>query len=371
MNRVYFIKCGDYAAALPKAMEQLFADLPWLSAETLNNRKVLVKPNLLTDRTPEQAVTTHPEFLRQVIRQLQKCGAEITVGDSPASAANIRAVWEKSGVQAVCSEEGVPLISFEQAGTELIGKEGYEIAIAKPALAADLIINLPKVKSHSLTVLTAAVKNLYGVIPGYTKTALHQQYPKTGDFGRLVRTIHSCLPPVWSIADGVVGMEGEGPANGTPVALGFIVASQNAFALDIALCRTLGIDPARVPYLAIGSVIADNAPVFEGERIETKKFKVPAGAHLLNLLPGWIVNAAGSLIWVRPEFSAERCVKCALCVKACPVEALTLSRECAAPLINKKICITCSCCHEVCPENAIRMRQSPLLKMLGAYKNLD
>jgi Pyruvate/2-oxoacid:ferredoxin oxidoreductase delta subunit len=166
-------------------------------------------------------------------------------------------------------------------------------------------------------------------------------------------------------------MEGEGPANGTPVVLGFIAASQNPFALDLALCQTLGIDPKRVPYLDTGSVIEDNAPVQEGDAIERKPFTVPAGAHLLNRVPGLVVKALGSLIWVRPAFSEARCIKCGLCVKACPVKALTLTQKRAAPLLNKKTCITCSCCHEVCPEDAIHMRQSPLLRMAGAFRGLE
>lgn len=220
MNTVIFAACCDYTTALPTAVEWIFNGAQWLSTASLSGKKVLVKPNMLTDRTPEQAVTTHPEFLRQVIRNLRRRGAQITVGDSPASAANLKSVWEKTGIADVCQQEGVALISFEQAGTEIIRQGGYEISIAKPALAADIILNLPKVKSHSLTILTAAVKNLYGVIPGYTKTILHRNHPQISDFGMLVKTIHSCLPPVWSIADGVIGMEGQGPANGTPVNLG-------------------------------------------------------------------------------------------------------------------------------------------------------
>ncbi|MFA7174400.1 MAG: DUF362 domain-containing protein [Kiritimatiellia bacterium] len=370
MKTVFFTVCHDYAAALPTAVARVFDQSQWLSAESLGGKKVLVKPNMLTDRTPEQAVTTHPEFLRQVIRNLRQRGAQITVGDSPASAANLKAVWEKTGIAAVCKQEGVALISFEQAGSKVIRRGGYEFSIAKPALATDIILNLPKVKSHSLTVLTAAVKNLYGVIPGYTKTILHRNHPKISDFGMLVKSIHSCLPPVWSIADGVIGMEGQGPANGTPVSLGFIAASQNPFALDIAICQTLGIAPARVPYLGDSGDLAANAPLIKGDFIRVESFKIPAGAHLLSRMPVWLIRNSTGLIWVRPAFSDEKCVQCGLCVKACPVEALILGQDRKAPHLNTELCITCSCCHEVCPADAIQMRQSSLLRLAGAFKGL-
>ena len=371
MNEVLMVKCDDYGNALETAVTRLFDELEWLSEEELSGKKVLVKPNMLTDRTPEQAVTTHPELLRQVIRNLRKCGANISVGDSPASAANLKFVWEKTGLETVCKEESAELISFEQIGTEILKKDGYEIAIAKPALEADLILNLPKVKSHSLTVLTAAVKNLYGVIPGYTKTQLHRNHSRINDFGVLVKTIHDCLPPVWSIADGVVGMEGQGPANGRPIELGFVAASQNPFALDIAICKTLGIASEQVPYLAAKDGIALNQPEINGDNIQVDSFEIPTGAHMTNRVPGWLLKMAMGLIWVRPAFSKENCVKCGLCVKACPVEALTLNKDVKAPLLDKKTCITCSCCHEVCPEDAIHMHPSPLLRMVGAFKDLN
>jgi len=371
MNEVLMVKCDDYGNALEVAVKRVFNEAEWLSENELSGKRVLIKPNMLTDRTPEQAVTTHPEFLRQVIRQLKKTGAVLTVGDSPASAANLKEVWKKTGIEAVCREEGVKLISFEQAGVGIIQRDGYEISIAKPALETDIILNLPKVKSHSLTVLTAAVKNLYGVIPGYTKTKLHRMHPKSGDFGTLVKTLHDCLPPVWSIADGIVGMEGQGPANGTPINLGFIAASQNPFAMDIAICKILGIRPDQVPYLAVAECLKINAPQIEGDEIKVASFKVPTGAHLLSRVPSWIIKAAMGLVWVRPAFSKEKCIKCALCVKACPVKALTLTKDLKVPRLNKKTCITCSCCHEVCPEGAIRMKQSPLLRMVGAFKDLN
>jgi uncharacterized protein (DUF362 family)/Pyruvate/2-oxoacid:ferredoxin oxidoreductase delta subunit len=368
-HRVAFVRCGGYGPELSAAVDRLFALTGWLDAPAaVTGRRVLIKPNLLTDRTPEQAVTTHPELVRCVIRRLKAAGAHVSVGDSPASTANLRNVWRASGLEAVCAEEGVPLLSLEQAGVRTFDLNGFSFSMALPVLEADLIVNLPKVKSHTLTLLTAAVKNIYGAVPGYSKTALHQRYPKPDVFGRLLRTLWENVPPTWTIADAVVGMEGQGPANGRPVALGFLAAADNPFALDRALCEVLHIDARRVPYLAEGDG-ADYATA--GDTIAVPSFEVPSGAHLLRLLPDWLVRLAGRLVWVRPSFSESACVGCGQCERACPVHALSRAPAARRPVLAAPLCIGCGCCHEVCPKGAIRMTQSRLLHALKVFKGID
>ena len=366
-NSVFVTSCSDYESALEPALDRILDMTGWLAEPVLAGRRVLVKPNLLTDRAPEQAVTTHPALVRQVIRRLKARGAHVTVGDSPASAANLARVWERSGIGAVCAEEGVPLIALEQSGAATFARDGFNFPIARPVLESDLIVNLPKVKSHSLTLLTAAVKNIYGTIPGYAKTTLHRQYPKPEAFGRLVRALWSVMPPCWTLADAVIGMEGQGPANGHPIPLGFLAASEDPFALDHALCGILRIDPRRVPYLDAHA--AASAPI--GDKISVPSFDVPTGGHLLSLLPEWLVRRAGRIVWVRPAFSPAACVRCGLCVKACPVQALTLPAGASVPVLDVQRCISCSCCHEICPNNAIRMTQSPILRWLQVFKGME
>jgi ferredoxin len=281
-------------------------------------------------------------------------------------------VWQSTGMAAVCAEEDVPLISLEQAGVRSFEIDGFAFTVAVPVLEADLIVNLPKVKSHSLTMLTAAVKNIYGVVPGYSKTTLHRLHPKPDTFGRLIRTIWQVIPPTWTLADGVVGMEGQGPANGRPVALGFLAASADPFALDHALCDVLHIDVRRVPYLA--PPLADDAgPAYAlaGDPISVAAFEVPSGAHLLKLLPDWLVKRASRIVWVRPAFSAEACIGCGKCERACPVQAIALSPQTHKPLLSPLRCISCSCCHEVCPKDAVRMTQSRLLRLMKVFKGID
>ena len=368
MNTVAFVKCADYNDGLATAVARAFELSGWKAAEALSGKYILVKPNLLTDRKPEQATTTHPEVVREVIRWLKQRGAYVVVGDSPASTANLKNVWEISGLRAVCDEEQVTLLSLEQAGVKSFDVEGFSFAIAQPVLEADYIINLPKVKSHALTLLTAAVKNIYGVLPGYSKTLLHRQYPKTKDFGRLVSTLWTVLPPSITLADGIVGMEGQGPASGTPVNLGFLAASENPFALDRALCDVLHIDPQRVPYLT-GQQGQDYTCV--GDAITVRSFAVPSGAHVLNLLPERVIQWLGRVVWVRPAFSETACIRCGKCVKACPVNALSLDNAAHPPRLRAKACISCCCCHEVCPADAIRMTQSFVLRTLKVFKGIE
>lgn len=368
MDTVAFVKCGNYGVGLAEAVARAFELSGWSAMYALSGKNVLVKPNLLTDRKPEQAVTTHPEVVRQVIRWLKQRGAHVVVGDSPASTANLKNVWEISGLRAVCAEEQVMLVSLEQAGVKAFTVDGFSFAVALPVLDADYIVNLPKVKSHALTLLTAAVKNIYGVLPGYSKTLLHRQYPKTWDFGQLVSTLWKVIPPSITLADGIVGMEGQGPASGTPVSLGFLAASESPFALDRALCRVLKIDAKRVPYI-VGEQGKNYTCV--GDAITVKSFETPSGAHVLNMLPGFIVTWLGGIVWVRPVFSEKACIRCGKCVKACPVNALALTEKKHQPVLKATACISCCCCHEVCPEDAIRMTQSFILRALKVFKGVN
>ena len=370
-KNVWIVRCDDYADALAPAFARLVAESSLLAPQAVAGRRVLVKPNLLTDRTPDQAVTTHPELLRLAIRHLKASGAEVAVGDSPASAANIRAVLERTGVGAVCKEEGVPFVSFERDGIRSCSADGFEFTIAGPVADADLVVSLPKVKSHSLTKLTAAVKNLYGAVPGYGKTTLHRLHPKPNDFGRLVRAIWSVLPPTVSIADAIVGMEGQGPANGRPVRLGFLAASQDPFALDIALCGILHIRPDSVPYLS--GMAGAHAPELAGDSVEVESFEVPVGSHLLNLVPSGLMRVAARILWVRPKIDTSLCVGCGRCVAACPVTALSRpsARDSGVPALKHRSCVGCACCHEVCPKGAIRMTQSPALRLVHAFHGVD
>lgn len=364
--------CHDYATnTVADAVARLLSALGGLARFGLSGRKVLVKPNLLTDRPPEAAVTTHPEVIRAVVRQLRAAGARVTVGDSPASAVRLQQVWERTGVAALCAAEQVPLLNLEQGGSRAIHQNGHAFHVANAVLDADLIVNLPKVKTHVLMTLTCSLKNLYGVLPGYHKTQLHKAYPTPRSFAGLLRALPAQLPPQLCLADGVIGMEGDGPSNGTPRTLGFLAASEDPLALDLAICRVLHLDARRVPYLAdlarapigdSGRLLGDNLATLGAPRL-----RLPS-TWRSRLLPRPLVRLFAPWVWVRPAFTSA-CVACGRCVQACPVQALTLAPG-ERPLLNGAICIGCCCCHEVCPAQAIAMRCSPLLRLGGVFAEL-
>lgn len=359
---VSLVRCASYTADVRGAIEKLLSELGGIGRFVQAGQSVLIKPNLLTERAPHEAVTTHPVVVQALIGMVKDVGAYPFVADSPASAVKLERVWEKTGFRALCDEERVPLVNLEKAGSKRFDIEGCSFCIARPVLEADVIINVPKVKSHVLTSLTAAVKNMYGTVPGYHKTQLHKSYPRPDDFGRLMAAVFRHARPHLSIADGIVGMEGDGPSGGEPKTLGFLAASADAVALDLVLCSILNIAPAAVPYLrhlreqgvhdtidVRGAAPRDVAP---------RAFRVPSTLKV-RLIPRPLVRLLDPYLWIRPAFS-EECVSCGQCVEACPASALCV-RKGEPPELSAKACIGCCCCHEVCPAKAVSMTMSPLL----------
>jgi uncharacterized protein (DUF362 family)/Pyruvate/2-oxoacid:ferredoxin oxidoreductase delta subunit len=366
---VSFAACADYGGGLTQAVSQALAPLGGIEAFIRPGQTVLLKPNLLTDRAPDEAVTTHPEVVRAVAGLVRASGARPIVADSPANAVKIERVWERTGIGALCEREGIPLVSLEEAGSVRFEEGGCRFGIAKSVLDADAVINMPKVKTHLLTTLTAAVKNMYGTVPGFEKTNLHQAHPLPSDFGILMAAIYREVPPVLTLADAVVGMEGDGPSAGQPARLGFLAASADAVALDLALCGVLHIRPESVPYLPLLRTPSEGLRPSDvptvGARpsaLSPASFRIPATVAA-KLVPRFLLDLLPRLVWVRPTFSAA-CIACGRCVRACPGKALAMPGHGRKPTLSARRCVGCCCCHEVCPRSAVRMKQSPLLNLI-------
>ncbi|MBU0715761.1 MAG: DUF362 domain-containing protein [Verrucomicrobia bacterium] len=367
---VVLAKCATYNfTEVLSATERIIAALGGLHRFIRPGQTVLLKPNLLTASTPDQAVTTHPAVIRALIHMVRAAGATPIVGDSASAALIIEDVWEQTGYRALCTEEAVALIRLEQAGSRRFEFDGVAFSIARPVFDADLVINVPKVKTHIFTVFTGAVKNMYGVVPGYQKTMLHKLYRDPRRFGDFIARLYAIVKPALTIADAVTAMEGNGPSAGTPVNYGFLAGAADGVALDTALCHVLHINPHQVPYFpALQQAHTGETRWHEitllgdsPKALALRPIRLP-GVFVGHFAPMLIYHWLGRYLWIRPTIT-ERCVACGLCLKACPVSAIHATPG-KRPTINYRQCISCCCCHEVCQAKAIELRQSFLLNLI-------
>ncbi len=369
---VAIARCADYAQA-QSALDRLLAPLGGMTAFVRAGQTVLIKPNLLSDHAPEEAVTTHPEVVRAVIRAVRAAGGKPCVADSPANVMDLERVWRKTGIGAICLAEGVPLLNLEKAGSERVEVDGFAFSIARPVLEAEVIISVPKAKTHVLTRFTGGIKNCYGTIPGFQKTRLHKEYMRPEAFGAMLLAVYRRVRPGLTIMDAVVGMDGNGPSAGRPVALGFLAASADAVALDTILCGRFGLKTGQVPCLREAARLGEGETIVERIRLagepgvltEGRPCRPPTTVPVQNM-PGWILSLFGRLLWHRPTISG-RCVFCGQCVKACPAEALSIQAG-HRPTLDAGRCIECCCCHEICPARAIEMRPGLAIRAYRALR---
>lgn len=252
-SRVAIVRCEDYdRARVEDAVTELFALLGGAERFTSPGERLLLKPNLLKGAAPENAVTTHPEVLRAAALQLQAPHPDdplhLCMGDSPAWGSFAGAA-ETAGLMAPCRELGIALTVFRQ-GVRTPNPEGavYDhLVIAREALEADGIVNLPKLKTHAQLYMTGAVKNLFGCVAGKRKAWWHFKAGSYQDYFplMLIETAR-LLRPRLSLLDAVLAMEGQGPGGGTPRPMGLLMASDDPVALDRVACEAAGLDPARL-----------------------------------------------------------------------------------------------------------------------------
>jgi uncharacterized protein (DUF362 family)/Pyruvate/2-oxoacid:ferredoxin oxidoreductase delta subunit len=338
--------------------------------------KVFVKINHLSPPTPaEKGIVTHPVFVEAVLKMLKELDTDITVGDDVSS--NTVNSFNISGFQQMCDRSGVKLVNLREGGFTEVDCKGYRldrIYLSRIALQADVIVNLPKLKTHSLTILTGGVKNMYGMIPSGYRVKFHGEYAKSNDFNQVLVDIYSAIRPTLTIMDAIIAMEGEGPASGKLRRPGVILSSQDAVALDTVAARIIGLNPGSILTtqfcndrgLGTGTLARIKITGEQIEDVALSDFRSPIAITnmFINTLPAFLPQFFIHRVAVRPYIRKENCTACAECEKICPVGAITIVNNKAA--IRKEICISCMCCHEVCRFNAI----SPKYSLLGILAHI-
>lgn len=324
-------------------------EYPW------TGKKVLVKPNLLGLFKPDRAVTTHPSLVRSVVQCLKRRGACVTVGDNPGlrgygdneRIARFTEVFDSAGG---CYEN----IAKNSTRIQLNNRRNDSVLVSTSVLESDLVVSLPKLKTHMLTQISCAIKNTFGYLVGGEKTRLHSLSRAGRDFCETIVDVFMIKPPDLTIVDAVVGMEGSGPSAGDPRAIGKLIAGRDAVLVDLFTAGLIGVAPENLFQMQIArergllSKTPESLNV-EGSWTPVQGFVMPS--TFKGAVGHRFFSTLGSLIrWgTKLEADPEKCVKCGLCARQCPVDAIKMT---PFPQFGKQ-CITCYCCHEICPYGAI------------------
>ncbi len=340
-----------------EAVDRAFELFP----QDFEGKKVLIKPNVLRAAGPLEGITTHPAVMRAVVERVEAMNpSSIVVGDNPGA------------VSYGANEQ-----SFEETGLTDAAKGYYRnigndsvkvpfnprymdpISVSRAVFDADVIISLPKFKTHGLTVITGAIKNSYGFLPGAQKARLHKIAGSPPPFHDLIVAVFGLRVPDLFIMDAVLGMEGNGPASPDLRDIGLILASDNAVAMDSAVARLMGLDPGKLRFLqkakeaGFGDYDPESIEII-GELKPIPDFKVPPlGGEAVTNNPA-IQELLQSKTFLRPVADPETCTSCGTCIEQCPVSALAMPEE--IPIVDPDECITCFCCQEMCPEKAIMLQ---------------
>ncbi len=331
--------------------------------------KILLKPNLLVGDAPEKAISPHPTVFQAVGRLAQAVTPNLSYGDSPGFG-RPSAQARRPGLAAVAENLGIPLGDFEN-GREIVFANSPFIkhfTLTNSALDADGIVSIAKFKTHGFMVITGAVKNQFGCIPGVHKAEFHIKTPNPFDFGKMLVCLNLYLRPRLYIVDGIVAMEGNGPRGGDPVQMNVLLLSADPIALDATLCRLIDLNPENVPTIppgkawGLGTYLPDEIELLGDpmEPLVNKAFKVSRVPVRAATTPSGAVTVFKNLVSPRPVINAPQCIRCGICVNMCPVAPKAVNwhdgDKTRPPTHEYERCIRCFCCQEMCPEHAITVQ---------------
>ncbi len=389
---VALARCADYEfEAVRAAVREVLVPLGGMAAFVRPGERIAVKPNLLMGVDPDRAITTHPAVVAAVALEVREAGATPVVVDNPGTGTlHVVPVMERAfratGYRDMADRYGLEL-SLDMSWQTVSNPDGVwakRIEVMTPILEADGVINVPKLKTHMYMTLSAATKNLFGVIPGLNKAAYHGKLPEPDRFADMLLDVAYFVRPRLHLVDGITALEGDGPGTGgSPRHVGALVAGVDATAVDVVCCRITGLECSSVPTL----VAAEARGLWSGReagvetlgvpvaRLAVDDFVKPAPYDGIGIGSGGVFNEP--LRWMLHHFNrmprpkAGRCTLCAACERACPKQAITLDNRAKVARVDDSLCIRCYCCHEMCPSAAIDLEYSVLgrvFKLTGLLK---
>lgn len=348
--------------SLDEALDRVFREFPL----DVSGKSVLVKPNMLGPFTPERHVNTSPLVVRAVVERLGKAGGRVVVGDNP-GARGYGAVEKSARTSGIAEAAGGAWenISGDAVRVRLPGS-GLEATVSRRVLESDVLVSVPKFKTHVLTRISGAVKNSYGFVVGGEKTRFHRELPGYQAFAEMLVDVYRIRVPDLVIMDGVTAMEGNGPSSDTLYPAGKILASDNGVSLDAVMATMMGMRPEKIAMLSrarelgLGEIDPDRVTVV-GDASRLDKFKRPAPG-VGQLVPGKLIQAFYPRL-DRPRFKVDprKCNSCRQCEQICPGGAITLGS--GNPEYDYSRCVSCYCCLELCSQQALELDEGLLTRL--------
>ncbi len=374
--RVSLLRHADLAA-----LRRVLAPLGGMEHFVQPGATVLLKPNLVFGRAPEKAINTHPSVARAAALLAKEAGAgKILLGDSPGYG-SARAAMKACGLAAVAEETGAAMIEFTPAEHVDENRAFVRLELAEEVLGADVVINLPKMKTHGQMLMSLAVKNMFGAVPGARKFQWHYRAGRDRAlFARVLNEVAEAVQPQLSILDAVVGMDGMGPSAGRARDVGFLAASDNPWSLDAVVMDVLGIDrmelfthAEKLGRSSGGADVWAGPEVFGGEAgsFRPDDWRVP---ELVTLqMHGRVVERYFPRVarWIRRRVTAlpvanSSCTGCGYCVRICPAGAIRV--EGGRAVVSDAECIRCYCCHELCQTQGLHLRRGGVFARLAGLR---
>lgn len=375
---VAVVRCKTYdVEAVKPALEEAVNAVNGLDF-VMPGMKIIIKPNLVSFKKPDAAATTHPALLEALVEMLLARGADVTIGDSPGgphSLPLLNRVYAATGMDRV-EKLGAKLnrnmnektVDFPE------GKVLKNFTYTEYLDEADAIIDFCKLKSHGMLGMSAAVKNLFGTIPGLKKPEVHYKFQNDAEFADMLVDINEYFKPRLAICDAVVGMEGNGPTAGTPRQIGAIIASKSTYYADVVGAELIGMNIDGLPTLqaayerGFAPASSKNLRVYGDIRALTvDDFKAPPVRGLSFMRKGNVLHfISKAALEHKPTLKKRFCVGCGECARMCPAKAIEMKNK--KPHINREKCIRCFCCQEFCPRAAMVAHRPLAAKVLNKLK---